>query len=85
MSTTALLETRGTTHGRFADNAKFAQALRSIWRQSPHWERMPEEHREALDHMAGKLSRILSGQSRFRDHFDDIAGYAQLAAEACDK
>jgi hypothetical protein len=45
---------------------------------------MPLEHREALDQFAGKLSRILSGQSMFRDHFLDVAGYASLAAEVCD-
>lgn len=85
MSAQELIAERGTTHGSFSDNAKFAQALRSVWRQSPHWSRMPEEHREALDHIAGKLSRILSGQSRHDDHWRDIAGYATLALEACEK
>ena len=33
--------------------------------------------------IALKLSRILSGQSNFKDHWDDIAGYAKLASEAC--
>ena len=81
MATEALLEARGKTHGQFADNAKYAQTLRLLWRQSRYWDAMPLEHREALDHIAGKLSRILSGQSTFRDHWDDIAGYAKLAAD----
>lgn len=68
MSTDALLTERGTTHGSFADNANFAQHLRALWRSSNNWHAMPIEHREALDHIAGKLSRILSGQSRFPDH-----------------
>jgi hypothetical protein len=84
MSTAALLNERGTTHGSFADNARYAQHLRAFWRTSPSWESMPLEHREALDQFAGKLSRILSGQSMFRDHFLDVAGYASLAAEVCD-
>jgi hypothetical protein len=83
METTALLAARGTTHGRFEDNARHAQALRAQWRTSVHWKWMPPEHREALDHIAGKLSRILSGQSTFKDHWDDVAGYATLASEAC--
>jgi len=83
MDTTALLTERGTTHGSFTDNARYAQRLRAFWRTSPAWESMPDEHREALDQIAGKLSRILSGQSTFRDHFDDIAGYSVLAANAC--
>lgn len=41
-------------------------------------------HREAVDMFALKLSRILSGKSMTKDHWDDIAGYAQLASEACD-
>lgn len=81
METTALLNERGTTHGRFADNARYAQQLRAIWRTSMYWGQMPLEHREALDHIAGKLSRILSGQSTFEDHWRDIAGYATLAAD----
>lgn len=38
-------------------------------------------HREALDMMACKISRILSGQSGFEDHWADIEGYARLARE----
>lgn len=83
MQTTELLTTRGETHGSFASNAHYGQSLRDLFRSSPQWQQMPPEHREALDLIACKLSRILSGQSMFRDHFDDIAGYAQLAAKAC--
>jgi hypothetical protein len=34
--------------------------------------------------IALKLSRILSGQANFKDHWNDIAGYAKLGSEACD-
>ena len=34
--------------------------------------------------IALKLSRILSGQANFKDHWDDISGYAKLASEACE-
>lgn len=83
MSTEALLNTRGTTHGSFADNARNGQRLRAFYRSQPSWESMPEIQREALDMIACKLSRILSGQSTFDDHWKDIAGYATLAADAC--
>lgn len=85
MDTTALLIERGVTHGDFADNARYGQLLRALWRSSKTWSEMPDEHREALDHIAGKLSRILSGQSRFRDHWNDLAGYAELAKSKCDR
>ena len=82
--TTELLRERGTTHGDFASNALYGQQLRSLCRQSAGWATMPAVHKEALDMIACKLSRILSGQSRFVDHFKDIAGYATLAMQACD-
>ena len=78
-----LLNTRGATHGSFADNARNGQQLRAFFRRSPHWDTMPEVQREALDMIACKLSRILSGQSTFEDHWADLAGYATLAREAC--
>lgn len=83
MSTTALLNERATTHGSFADNAEYGQQIRALCRNSRCWDAMPVEHREALDMIACKLSRILSGQSDFADHWDDISGYAQLARKAC--
>jgi hypothetical protein len=81
----ALLTARGQTHGSFRDNAHYGQSLRSLWRTSPGWAKMPAEHREALDHIAGKLSRILSGQSTVADHWADVGGYAELARKVCQK
>lgn len=78
-----LLHERGKTHGRFEDNARIAQHLRGFWRQQSTWASMPEIQREALDHIAGKIGRIFSGQSTFGDHWADVAGYSTLAAEAC--
>jgi hypothetical protein len=39
---------------------------------------MPDIHREALEYIAGKIGRILSGQWDFQDSYDDISGYAML-------
>jgi hypothetical protein len=85
VNTTDLLTERGTTHGSFADNAHYGQALRDLFRSSPRWTRMPPVHQEALDMLACKLSRILSGQSHVADHWADLAGYATLAREVCDQ
>lgn len=79
MSTTALLNERGTTHGKFTDNAKHGQTLREYFRETPGWRQATLVQREALDMMACKLSRILSGQPSHDDHWRDIAGYATLA------
>lgn len=81
MESNELLNERANTHGRFMDNARNGQALRDLYRGSPHWATMDPVHREALDMMACKISRILSGQSGFADHWADIEGYARLARE----
>lgn len=74
-----LLVERGKTHGRFEDTAAVGQALRNMYRGRPGWGQLTDMQREALDMIAGKISRILSGQGGFRDHWDDIAGYAKIA------
>jgi hypothetical protein len=85
MSVEALLHTRETTHGSFANNAHVAQALKALFHAQPAWSAMPEQHREALDIISSKLGRIFSGQATFYDHWRDIAGYATLAELACPK
>ena len=75
-----LLRERQRTHGSFAENARFSQKLKDIFSEGGY-EKMSPVHREALDMIATKLSRILSGQHKHKDHWDDVAGYATLASE----
>mgnify|MGYP001596935669 CR=1 FL=1 len=82
----ALLEERQKTHGSFVNNAQVSQFFKRYIRKSQTGYAdggFSDVHQEALDMICLKLSRILSGQANFKDHWDDIAGYAQLAAEAC--
>ena len=83
MQTTDLLQTRQSTHGDFHENAIYAQQLRALFRTSPKWPQIHPVQREALDNLATKLSRILSGQAECRQHWEDVAGYAHLALDAC--
>lgn len=85
MTTETLLAERQSTHGDFSDNAKHGQYLREYFRSSPTWSQLHPVHREALDQIAGKLSRILSGQATYVDHWRDVAGYATLAQMECDR
>lgn len=71
------LQSRGKTHGSFADNAFYAQELRTLFRQGHTG--LTNIQREALDMIAGKISRILSGNPNEPDHWLDIEGYARLA------
>ena len=78
-----LLVTRQSTHGSFADNAAVSQMLKRVYRSSEGWERLTDIEREAMDMIALKFSRVLSGKSRERQHWEDVVGYAKLAEEDC--
>lgn len=77
-----LLVERQKTHGDFARNAEISQRLKGVAKDFGYKDLCPI-HREAFEMIALKLSRILSGQANFKDHWNDIAGYAKLGAEAC--
>lgn len=88
-----ILQEREKTHGNFATNADISQELKRIMhgtyaaggaKQRTNYGDMKPAQREALDQIALKLSRLLSGQPGFKDHWADIAGYAKLGEEACD-
>lgn len=77
-----LLQEREKTHGSFAKNAEVSQRLKDVMKQhGSHG--LCDIHLEALDMIALKISRVLSGQAMTKDHWDDIAGYAKLGSEAC--
>lgn len=73
-----LLNERNKTHGSFIVNSRVSQSLKQIFRNKPGWNQLDIIHREAIDHICGKFGRIMAGQPTFDDHWDDIAGYAQL-------
>ena len=79
--TQALLDERETTHGSFADNARISQDLKELFACCPGWDRMSLVQREALDMMACKMARILSGKADEIDHWLDLSGYAMLVAK----
>lgn len=81
----SLLEERQKTHGSFEMNAIISQRIKVVLKSiHPHYNNLSDVHKEALDMIALKISRIMSGQASFKDHWDDIAGYAKLGSEACD-
>ncbi len=74
-----LLLERSSTHGKFEDNARISQELKLILQDDT----MTDVQKEAIDMICTKLARIRSGHSHFKDHWDDIAGYARLASNSC--
>ncbi len=73
-----LIEIRRTTHGNFTDTATYIQSTKELWRSLPGWAKLSDRQKEAMDCIAIKAGRILAGDAGVSDHWDDIAGYAQL-------
>lgn len=85
-TTTKLLEERGKTHGNFSTQAFISQTLKEHVRSFKGfsgWHGLTCEQKEALDMILHKIARIIAGNHSFKDHWDDIAGYARLVADRC--
>lgn len=76
-----VLNQRGQVYGPFIDNASVAQSLKAVIHGTHQFEHLPPDHKEALDLIASKMARILSGSHTHKDNWRDIAGYAMLIAE----
>jgi hypothetical protein len=74
--------TKTKTHGNFKDTASTSQNIKSVMMTGNNWERLSDSQREALEMIAVKIGRILSGDHNFRDHWDDIEGYAELGGDS---
>ncbi|CAA2141598.1 hypothetical protein [Hyphomicrobium sp. ghe19] len=81
----ATLEARGNRYGEFRDNAAVAQALKRVFRRSVKWDDLEDHQKEALDIIASKISRLLSGDPNYPDNWHDIQGFAKLVEERLSK
>ena len=77
----SVLQERSTTHGDFEHGAVISQSLKRALAAGAGWKTMDVVQREALEAVAGKLARIVTGDSSFLDHYRDIIGYTQLAMD----
>lgn len=75
----ALITERQVTHGTFEDNARVSQTLKLMLRAEPGWIKLTDVEREVMDMIALKFSRMLSGRSLEKQHWEDVVGYAKLA------
>jgi len=78
-----LLNERQQTHGNFEDNATISQSIKILFRSVPGWSSLSDIERESLDQIALKFSRILSGNTMQKQHWEDVVGYAKLVEEKC--
>ena len=74
---------REQVYGDFRSTAECAQHFKNLMRQYDNFHDMSSDKQEALDLVATKLSRILTGDPDYADNWHDIAGYAVLAEQGC--
>lgn len=80
-NTKKILSEREKTHGNFSDVAAMGQQLKAVMSMSKNWLALNHAQREALEYIQMKVARVLSGDRNYRDHWEDIAGYAILGAD----
>lgn len=85
MSIEQTLQERGARYGDFSDHARICQAIKSDMTDADGWERLSDVQKQALEVIADKIARILSGDPNYADNWHDIQGYAKLAEERLPK
>jgi hypothetical protein len=80
MKVNQIIKERESTHGDFEMKAIFVQEIMENISGLYSWKDMPADQKESIHMILVKLSRILYGDPDHKDHWDDIAGYAELVA-----
>ncbi|GLI99153.1 hypothetical protein [Sphingobium sp. BS19] len=77
----ATLIERGNRYGSFDEHARITQAIKRAYQDSPNWQTLPDDMKEALEMNAHKVGRILNGDPLYHDSWHDIVGYTKLVAD----
>ncbi|PJG82601.1 DUF6378 domain-containing protein [Caviibacterium pharyngocola] len=77
--TNEILNQWQSTYGEFDATAKVSQEIKSTI--DKHSESLNARQREALEMIATKMARILTGDPVYKDNWQDIAGYALLGGD----
>lgn len=78
---TTILADRKKTHGDWVEHATCTQEIKAVMSRYRNHDKLVPSEIEALEMIAHKIGRILTGDPHFEDHWRDIAGYATLAAD----
>jgi len=81
LNTKDLIKERQTTHGEYLPKCDTIQNLKNIIRTTDGFWRLKYDQMESLDLICTKIGRILHGDPDNIDHWDDVAGYAQLVSQ----
>ena len=96
-SVAATLAQRGSRYGDFTDHARICQDLKEVMVGSKKcmpdittqkelhyesgWNKLTPVQKQALEVIADKVARILSGDPNYDDNWHDIQGYAKLVED----
>jgi len=81
MKTKDIIKERQTTHGEYLPKCDTIQNLKNTIRATEGFWHLSHDQMESLDLICTKIGRILYGNPDTIDHWDDIAGYAQLISQ----
>lgn len=81
MSIADILEARKKKYGLFSSHARITQNLKRALRDSPNWDTLTNDKKEALEMIVHKIGRILDGDPEYKDSWTDIIGYATRVEE----
>lgn len=82
MDSKDIIVERDKTHGDYDYQSKLSQEIKNVFKSSYLWNTLSYNQKESLEMIAVKISRILNGNPNFKDHWDDISGYAELISES---
>ena|SRR5712671_332838 len=69
-------------YGHFSENARVAQKIKDTLRGGRSWCTLDVDEKEALDLIALKMSRIVTGNDpHYLDNWDDLQGYPRIVAD----
>lgn len=81
MDIEATLTERGSRYGSFEGHARITQAIKYAMVDTPNWQALAPDMKEALEMVAHKVGRILNGDPCYHDSWHDIVGYTKLVAD----
>ena len=77
--TEQILLEREDNYGAYSRVSRVAQNIKEDMKIGASWQQLYPEQRESLEMIANKIARIVNGNIIYRDSWEDIKGYAELA------
>jgi len=73
---------RENSYGDFFSQSRITQRLKHVMFDTPNWEHLSADKKEALEMIVLKIGRLLNGNPAHQDSWHDISGYARLVEQS---